>query len=305
MVVLFVGVVLFFGIVVYKGTKTENIKIGYHLVSLKHPFAASLAEEFEKEARRNAITPIVTSANNDRFQELKNIDYFIQEKVDAIFITAMDPDFIHAALERAKREGIPVFAIDRSIDHDAVITQITSDNEDIGEQAAYYLVDQFTKKNGVPVGKVIEIKGNMNVSATIDRSKGFRDVMKNYPDIEIVGEAYGDFDPYKSRQETYQLLKKNPHIDGIFAHNDDIILGAYTAWNDLQLTDRPLMIGADGIPQVINLIDEGKIDATLVQQANKIMKTAFQAYDHYQKGKSIPDEIKVKARIYKNHALSG
>ncbi len=283
-----------------KETRDQEVKIGYRVVSLKHPYAERLAEEFEDEAVKRGFVPMVVSGKNDRLQEQKNIDFLIEQKVDAIFITALDGDFIVSAVKRANEAGIPVFAIDRKINGGKVASTITSDNEDIGEQAAHYIVDRLTQRFGKPEGNVAEVKGQPDVSATIERSKGFREVLARYPGITISAEVFGDFDPIVARKAVLEILEVQTEIDAVFAHNDDILKGVYSAFEEVKPTHKAIMVGVDGNPDILKLIKTtGKVDATLVQQANKIMSAALDAFEDRRNGREVPEQLKIKASLYK------
>ncbi|WP_070120648.1 sugar ABC transporter substrate-binding protein [Bacillus marinisedimentorum] len=283
-----------------KEAREREVKIGYHVVSLKHPYAERLAEEFEDEAVKRGFVPLIVSGKNDRLQEQKNIDFLIEQKVDAIFITALDGDFIVSAVKRANEAGIPVFAIDRKINGGKLTSTITSDNEDIGEQAAHYIVDRLTRRFGKPAGNVAEVKGLPDVSATIERSQGFHKVLSRYPGINISAEVYGDYDPIVSRNAALKIIEEQTEIDAIFAHNDDILKGVYSAFEEMKPGYRTIMVGVDGNPDILKLIKTtGKVDATLVQQANKIMTAALNAFEDHRNGKEVPEQLNIKASLYK------
>ena len=137
---------------VQKETSPKRNVVGFTIVNDKHEFAQRLINAFKAEAKANKYEALVATSQNSRISEREQILEFVKLKVDAIFITTLDDVYIGSAIEEAKKAGIPVFAIDRMIHSDAVVSSITSNNQVIGEQLASYIKNELIKRTGQSTG---------------------------------------------------------------------------------------------------------------------------------------------------------
>ncbi|VWX38023.1 sugar ABC transporter substrate-binding protein [Exiguobacterium oxidotolerans] len=271
--------------------------VAFTIVNDKHEFAQRLITAFKAEAKANKYEAVVATSHNSRISEREQIREFIKLKVDAIFITTFDDVYITSALEEAEQNGIPVFAIDRLIRSDAVVSSVTSNNQMIGEQLASYVKNELIRRNGTATGKVVEITGTTNVYTTNERHTGFVKGIVTEPGISIVNSASGDYDPVTSERVMRRIIESGTEFDAVYCHNDDIALGVLEALKKADISGK-IVVGIDGNRAILEAVDMKSMDATVVQSAEEMMQVAFSALKLHTKNKKIPDRFYTYSYLY-------
>jgi len=244
------------------------------------PFFKSLIEGASHAAALFGLQLNTTIANNDDARQLVDIQSFIEKKSNIIIINPTHAESVSPAIEFAHAEGIPIMTVDRkSAIPEKVICHIESNNQAGGQMAATFIAQKLNQK-----GTILELEGSPGTSAAHDRGKGFNDTIKKYPGLKIVAREVAFFNRDKARDAIIQVLKKNITVDAIFAHNDEMIIGAIQA---LQKMNRPLpvTVGFDAIPEAIALIKKTQLSATIAQNPYKMgfltIKNAAQYFQGY------------------------
>lgn len=282
---------------VQKETSPKRNVVGFTIVNDKHEFAQRLINAFKAEAKANKYEALVATSQNSRISEREQILEFVQLKVDAIFITTLDDVYIGSAIEEAKKAGIPVFAIDRMIHSDAVVSSITSNNQVIGEQLASYIKNELIKRTGQSTGRIVEITGTANVYTTNERHRGFLKGIENEPTLSIVDSASGNYDPVTSERVMRQVIDSGILFDAVYCHNDDIAMGVLEALKKAKISGK-IVVGIDGNRAILEAVDMKSMDATVVQSAEEMMKVAFSALKLHTKNKKIPDRFYTYSYLY-------
>ncbi|OIN68424.1 LacI family transcriptional regulator [Exiguobacterium sp. KRL4] len=291
------SVLIISNLFVQKETNPKRNVVGFTVVNDKHEFAQRLINAFKAEAKANKYEALVATSQNSRISEREQILEFIQLKVDAIFITTLDDVYIGSAIEEAKQAGIPVFAIDRMIRSDAVISSITSNNQVIGEQLASYMKNELIRRTGQAKGRIIEIAGTANVHTTNERHLGFLKGIKNEPGLSIINSASGNYDPVTSERVMQQLIESGIVFDAVYCHNDDIAMGVLEALKKANISGK-IVVGIDGNRAILEAVDMKSMDATVVQSAEEMMKVAFSALKLHTKNKKNPDRFYTYSYLY-------
>ncbi|WP_145407492.1 ribose ABC transporter substrate-binding protein RbsB [Paenibacillus xylanexedens] len=269
------------------GSKGQK-KIGLSISTLNNPFFVSLKDGVVAEAQKQGIQVIVVDAQNDSAKQTNDVDDLLQQGVDALLINPADSAAISTAVQSANSVGIPVITLDRSADKGEVAALVASDNVKGGRMAAEYFVEQLGEG-----AKVIELEGVPGASATRERGKGFHEVADEK--LDVVAKQSADFDRSKGLNVMENLLQGNPDVQAVFAHNDEMALGAIEA---IQSSGKDIpVIGFDGNDDAIKSIQDGKLTATVAQQPVLIGSLAVQAaldvLDGKQVEQSIPAELKL------------
>lgn len=277
------------------GNKGQK-KIGLSISTLNNPFFVSLKDGVVAEAQKQGVEVIVVDAQNDSAKQTNDVDDLIQQGVDALLINPADSAAISTAVQSANSVGIPVITLDRSADKGEVAALVASDNVKGGQMAAEYFVEQLGEG-----AKVIELEGVPGASATRERGKGFHEVADQK--LDVVAKQSADFDRSKGLNVMENLLQGNPDVQAVFAHNDEMALGAIEA---IQSSGKDIpVIGFDGNDDAIKSIQDGKLTATVAQQPVLIGQLAVQAaldvLDGKQVEKSIPAELKLVTKENANN----
>ena len=172
--------------------------------------------------------------------------------------------------------------MDRESNGGEVVSHIGYDAIKSGTMAGQYLVDTLGGK-----GKIVEIQGIMGTNVAQNRSQGFNDVMKANPDMEIVACQVADFDRAKGMSVMENILQANPEIDGLYAANDEMLLGALEAMEAAGRTDEIVKIGCDAIDDTLEAMKAGKVDATIAEPPFFLGKAILNTAYDYLEGKEV------------------
>ena len=234
--------------------------IGLAMNTQTNPFFVDVKDGVQKAADEHGIELYITDAQDDPTIQMKDVENLITKKPDAIIIDTCDSDAIVSSIEACNEAGIPVFTMDREANGGEVISHIGYDAIKSGRMAGQYLVDTLGGK-----GKIVEIQGIMGTNVAQNRSQGFNEVMKDNPDMEIVACQVADFDRAKGMSVMENILQANPEIDGLYAANDEMLLGALEAMEAAGRTDEIVKIGCDAIDDTLDAMKAGKVDATIAE----------------------------------------
>jgi ribose transport system substrate-binding protein len=193
----------------------------------------------------------------------------------------------------AKKAGIPVILLDRNVDQtlakagEDYVTFIGSDFILEGQRAADWLVKTTGGK-----AVIIELEGSTGASPANDRKKGFDDVIAKNPDMKIVASQTGDFNRDKGRQVAEALLQAHPEATVIYAHNDEMAIGAIAAIEAAGKTPGKdiLIVSIDGEKDAIQAIVDGKLGAS-VECNPRFGPKAYEIAMSYAKGDKIPGKV--------------
>lgn len=269
------------------GNKKE-FTIGLSVSTLNNPFFVSLKKGIEKEAKKRGMKVIIVDAQNDSSKQTSDVEDLIQQGVDALLINPTDSSAISTAVESANAVGVPVVTIDRSAEQGKVETLVASDNVKGGEMAAAFIADKLGKG-----AKVAELEGVPGASATRERGSGFHNIADQK--LQVVTKQSADFDRTKGLTVMENLLQGHPDIQAVFAHNDEMALGALEAINSSGKDI--LVIGFDGNKDALASIKNGKLSATVAQQPELIGKLATEAADDILHRKKVQKTISAPLKL--------
>ncbi|GAB4144949.1 MAG: ribose ABC transporter substrate-binding protein RbsB [Candidatus Promineifilaceae bacterium] len=267
---------------------TQPIVIGVSLSNLDNPFFVALQEGVLETAERLGATVVIEDAQDDVQQQITQIETLIAQQVDALLINPVNSMEIEQALQEAFDAGIPIFTVDRSANSEHVVAHIASDNVSGGRMAAAYLAEIINES-----GNVVELAGIPDTSAAQDRGLGFNNVITIYPDIRIIARETANFNREQGHDVFAQLLADNADIDGVFAHNDEMILGAIAAAREAGRLDEIAFVGFDAIEDAVVAIENGELHATVAQQPKEMGRLSVETILQYLDGESVSSFIPV------------
>jgi len=263
----------------------------YLTPGLDLPFWRYLAAGIADEAKKHNSTVTDYDSHNDAATQLKNAQDAIAGHVDGILISPTDSSTAPSVLALAEKANIPVVIADIGTVSGNYVSFIISDNEkgahDTGVALAAALKERHWDQG--PVGLVTISLARNNGKA---RTKGFRDALKENGDIKEVAldqmQRYTADETFKYVQD---MLTAHPDLHGIFVQTDTPTLGAVRAIEAAHRNDTVLLAAFDGVPEFVDLIRQGKVVASGMQQPY-LMGLAQAMFDHLD-GKTPPKEILV------------
>lgn len=256
--------------------------IGLAMNTQTNPFFVDVKDGVQKAADEHGIELYITDAQDDPTIQMKDVENLITKQPDAIIIDTCDSDAIVSSIEACNEAGIPVFTMDRESNGGEVVSHIGYDAIKSGRMAGQYLVDTLGGK-----GKIVEIQGIMGTNVAQNRSQGFNEIMKENPDMEIVACQVADFDRAKGMSVMENILQANPEIDGLYAANDEMLLGALEAMEAAGRTGDIVKIGCDAIDDTLDAMRAGKVDATIAEPPFFLGKAILNTAYDYLEGKEI------------------
>ncbi|MFE8697468.1 sugar ABC transporter substrate-binding protein [Cytobacillus sp. FJAT-53684] len=248
-----------------KEGKEGKGKIALLMADLGNPFFHVLRDSVVKQGEELGYEVIVYDGQNDASQQPSQIEDALQKGVDAIIINPADESSTANALKDAIAQNIPVVTVDRSVDVDGVLSYLVTDNLKGGELAGEWLQEKMPEG-----GNVIHMEGVMGTAPQRERGGGFLSVIdpaKN-PDskFKIIDTAVGDFSMAPAEAAMSDLLAKHDDIDVVFAQNDTMAVGVARAIETAGREDDGIVIiGFDGAKEAYDLIEQGKMSVTAVQ----------------------------------------
>ncbi len=263
-------------------------KVGLVISTLNNPFFVDLKEGAEAKAKKMKIKLIVLDSQNDPAKELTNVEDLIVRGVDVILINPTDSDAVYRAVRYANNNKVPVVTLDRGANRGEVVTHIASDNVAGGKMAGKYLANKLGKG-----AKVVELEGIPGTTAARDRGKGFNAVVKGK--LTIVARQTADFDRTKGLNVMENIIQAQPKIDGVFAHNDEMALGALKA---IQGSKKNIVVvGFDATKDAVKAVKEGRMAATVAQQPRLIGSKGLEIANKIIKGEKTPKYIPVDLKL--------
>lgn len=234
-------------------------------------------EEMQREASlQQHVVLEVRSVRDDNEQQIADIEYFIQKKVDLLVVSPNEAHAVTPVVERAYHAGIPVVVIDRKIESDLYTAFVGADNVQIGQAMGNY-VRSIRQR---PL-RLFEIAGLAGSTPAMERTEGLHSVVDSLEGVTIVGRVDASWRMEEAEQRMDSVFRLHPEIDLVVAQNDRMALGARKAALRHGVTPRLGFIGVDaltgpglGVEQVM----EGSLSASFIYPTggDKVIQTALQ-----------------------------
>lgn len=259
--------------------------------TLDNPFFVTLKEGAESKAKELDYELVVLDSQNDPAKELANVEDVTVRGAKILLINPTDSDAVGNAIAIANGKNLPVITLDRAANKGEVVAHIASDNVAGGEMAGNFLADKLGKE-----AKIIQLEGIAGTSAARERGEGFAKAAEAHA-FKVLASQPADFDRTKGLNVMENLITAQPDVQGVFAQNDEMALGALRA---LQAAKKEVVVvGFDGTDDGVAAVKAGKMAATIAQQPDQIGAIGVETAAKVLKGeaveKSIPVELKVIA----------
>ncbi|MFF5157585.1 substrate-binding domain-containing protein [Streptomyces sp. NPDC000348] len=242
----------------------KQVTIGFAGPQADHGWLNAINDNAKKRAEKYSdVTLEITEGSNDTAQQIGQIETLINKKVDVLVILPADGKALTQVGLKAMRAGIPVVNLDRIFNTpQAYRCWVGGDNYGMGLNAGHYIGEKLKGKQGA---KVVELAGLDNLELTKQRTQGFDDALKNYPNIQKVARQAAEFTVESGQAKTAQLLQAQSRIDALWNHDDDQGVGALRAIEQAG-RDEFLMVGGAGALAAFQAIkaDDGVLKATVL-----------------------------------------
>lgn len=266
-------------------TGGDTYKIGFVISTQTNPFFVTLKEGAEAKAKELGVELIVLDSQDDPAKEMSNIEDLITKKVNLILVNPTDSDAVVNGVIAANDAKIPVITVDRASNGGEVLSYIASDNIAGGKMAGEFIIEKLGGK-----GNVVELEGIAGTNAARERGQGFNEAL-NGTELKVVAKQTADFDRVKGLEVMENILQSQTDIQAVFAHNDEMALGALEA---IKASGRDiLVVGFDATDDAVKAVNDGDMAATVAQQPDLIGEMGIEAAVKVLKGEKVEANIPV------------
>lgn len=277
----------------------KKIKIGATFQNLQNEYIKNLADYSKAKAEELGLEWLEADGQGQAENQISQVENFIAQGVDAIILNPFDRDGCAPIIDKCNAENIPVVVVCSVVTNlDKATAFVGSDDVNAGRIEMQFIADKIGGKGNIAV-----IHGPTGHSAEINRTKGIYEVLEKYPDIKVIFEQPADWDRAKAMSLVENWLQTGKELNAIVSQNDEMALGAYKAVEAAGKAGEIKIIGIDAIPDALKSVKEGKLDATVFQdakgQAEKSVEVAVMAAkgEKVEKHYDIPFQLITKENV--------
>lgn len=279
---------------------SKKLTIGTTMLSMQNEFIVQVHDEIAKKAEQEGIELITVDAEHSPLKQVEQVESFIAQNVDAIIMNPCEVEASSPAVTKALAANIPIINVNSETSAKPSAF-VGSDDVESGRIAMQFIADKLGGK-----GNVVMIHGYMGQAAQIKREQGAREVLKKYPGLKLLAHQTGEWDRAKAMSLMENWIQSyGSQVNAVFAHNDEMGLGAAKALEDAGLKDKVVVVSIDGIPDALQGVKKGTLDATIFQnaeqQGSKAIETAIKAAkgQSYNKETLIPFQLVTQENLAK------
>jgi ribose transport system substrate-binding protein len=275
----------------------ESATFGFAQTENNNPWRIAQTESMRNAAEENGVELIVTDAQSNTPKQVSDIQDMVAQGVDVLFIPPREEQGLEPALQSAREVGVPVFLVDREANAEICedyIGFMGSNFIQQGERAAEWLVQATNGK-----AKIAELQGTVGASVTADRGEGFKSVIDENSGMEIIASQSGNFNRAEGQNVMEQILGGNPDLDAVYAHNDEMAIGAIQALKDAgrKPGEDVTVVSVDGTRDALQAIIDGDLGAT-VETNPRFGPLAFDTAKKFLSGEQVPTKITVQDHLF-------
>jgi len=272
--------------------------VGFSQCTFEDPWRINMNREMEDEAAKHPeLKLIIANGENKNAKQVADVENFIVRQVDLLIISPREAAPLTPVVEKAFAAGIPVIVLDRAVQSDQFTCFIGASNLAIGAAAGKFVAEKLAGK-----GKIVEIEGILGATPTQERRDGFHQVIAPSPTLEIIYQQPADYKRSPAIQVMQNALSAFPKIDAVYAHNDEMAIGAFLAAKAVGREKEMILVGIDGQGEAVKMIREGLLSATFVYPNGS--REAIQYGLKALQGERIPKKIMLDTiRVTQDEAL--
>lgn len=276
----------------------KQLVVGFSQVGAESAWRTANTKSMKSEAEKRGVDFKFSDAQGQQENQIKALRSFIAQGVDAIILSPIVETGWDPVLKEAKREGIPVILSDRRIkttDDSLFTCFIGSDFVEEGRMAGRWLVEKMGGK-----ANIVELLGTPGSAPMIDRRNGFAEVIKDYPDMKIIASQSGMFRRSKGKEIMEAFMKQyGDRIDALYAHNDDMAIGAIQAIEDAgkKPGEDIIIVSVDAVRGAFEAMIEGKLNCTV--ECNPLLgPKVFDTIEKVLAGEPVPKYSYIKDEVF-------
>ncbi len=242
----------------------KKLVIGATMLSMQHEFVVNVHDEIVKQAEKDGVELITVDAERSALKQVEQVESFIAQNVDAIILNPAEVEACSPAVTKALAAGIPIINVNSETTAKPSAF-VGSDDVEAGRIAMQHIADKLGGK-----GNVVMIEGYMGQTGQLKRAQGALEILKKYPGMKLLAQQTAQWDRAKGMSLMENWIQSyGNQINAVFAHNDEMALGAIRALTDAGMKDKVMVVGIDAIADAMQAMKKGTLDATVFQNAQQ------------------------------------
>jgi len=281
-----------------KQEEAGSLVVGFSQMEHNNPWRLAQTASMKDEAAKRKYELVVTDAQGQTSKQVSDVEDLVARGVDLIVLAPREYEGLEPALQAAKEAKIPVILVDRETAGKAgedYVTFLGSNFVEQGERAGEWLAKETGGKAGI-----VELTGTPGSSVAMDRAKGFRQAIAKHPGMQIVASQTGDFSRANGQSVMQNIIQsKGKEITAIYAHNDEMALGAIEALKAAGMkpgTDVKV-VSIDGERAALEAIQRGELGAS-IESNPRFGPLAFETIEKVRRGEKVPPKILIEDRFF-------
>ncbi|MGM9510410.1 sugar ABC transporter substrate-binding protein [Larkinella sp. GY13] len=281
-------------------TGDKKLTVGVTMLSMQNEFIVNVSDEIDKKAKESNVELITVDAERSALKQIEQVESFIAQKVDVIIMNPCEVEASSPAVAKALAANIPIINVNSETTAKPSAF-IGSDDVESARIAMKFIAEKLGGK-----GNVVMMHGYMGQAAQIKREQGAREILKQYPNLKLIAHQTGEWDRAKAMSLMENWIQSyGTTINAVFAQNDEMGMGAVKALTDAGLKEKVIVVSIDAIPDALQAVKKGTLDATVFQNAEqqgaKAIETAIKIAkgEAYAKETLIPFQLVTKENLAK------
>jgi len=270
----------------------KDISVGVSMALFDDNFLTILRTSMQKEMQKDGVKGQVEDAKGDVSQQLQQVQNFIGQGVDALIVNPVDTNAVKPIMDQASKAGIPLIFVNRRPQAELTgkMAYVGSDSELAGRLQMEALAKAMNGKGNVAI-----LMGDLANEATRDRTKGVEEVAAKFPGIKIVQKQTAKFTRNDAVDVVSNWMTAGDEINAIASNNDEMAIGALQALG--KNPDKILIAGVDGTPDALQMLKQGKMVATVFQDAQGQGEGAVQTAVKLVNGEKVQKVINIPYQL--------
>jgi inositol transport system substrate-binding protein len=275
-----------------KKNDANKIVIGISMLSMQNEFIVNISDEMQKKAEELGAELIIVDAERSPLKQIEQIESFIAQKVDVIILNPCEYEASSPAVTKALAANIPIVNVNSATKVQPTAFVGSNDIES-GRIAMKFIAEKLGGK-----GNIVMIQGLNGQAAQIQREQGAKEILEEFPGLKMIAQQTADWDRSKSMDLMQNWIQSyGTKINAVFAHNDEMGLGAVKALQDAGLKDKVIVVSIDAIADALQAVKRGDLDATVFQDAKKQGAGAIETAVKIAQGQKAEKELLIPFKL--------
>ena len=278
---------------------SKKIIVGATMLSMQNEFIVNVHDEMEKKAQELGVELITVDAERSALKQIEQVESFIAQKVDVIIMNPCEVEASSPAIAKALAAKIPIINVNSETSAKPSAF-VGSDDVESAKIALKFIADKLNGK-----GNILMMQGYMGQAAQIKREQGAKEIMKDYPGLKIIAQQTAEWDRAKAMSLMENWIQSyGSQVNAIFAQNDEMGLGAVKALTAAGLKNKVIVVSIDAIPDALQAVKKGELDATVFQNAQQQGAKAIETAVKIAKGQPFDKETLIPFQLVTKENLA-